>query len=92
MKNYQNFVKQLKKQGIFWSYDKNALLTDETVIEHTLLYADVPFLDDLFIFFEKSVIQDVWEKRIVPDVRYPSLNNYLAIIYFKIRVCFGIRN
>ena len=85
MKNYQNFVKELQELGIFWSYNKNAQLSDEIVIEHTLLYADIPFLNDLFVFFDKKNIQEVWEKRILTDLRYPKLNYFLAVIYFEIK-------
>ena len=85
MKNYQDFVKELQVQGIFWSYDKNTVLPDEIVIEHTLLYADIPFLNDLFVFFDKQIIQNVWEKRILTDLRYPQLNYFLAVLYFEIK-------
>ncbi len=85
MKNCKDFVKELQEQGIFWSYDKNKLLPDEIVIEHTLLYADMPFLNDLFVFFDKKTIQNVWEKRILTDLRYPQLNYFLAVFYFEIK-------
>ena len=85
MKNYQDFVAELQETGIFWSYNKNMPLPDEIVIEYTLLYADIPFLNDLFVFFDKKIIQNVWEKRVLTDLRYAKLNYFLAVIYFEIK-------
>jgi hypothetical protein len=36
---------ELKNSGIFWSYNKDAeFLSDKLLVEHTLVWADVPKL------------------------------------------------
>ena len=37
----KQFYNRLKKQNIFWSYDSSTILSDEIIIEQTLIYADV---------------------------------------------------
>ena len=46
-----DFFLKLKKQNIFWSYDVSAILSDEVIIEQTLIYADVDDIQNLFLFF-----------------------------------------
>ena len=77
---------KLKNEGIFWSYDKSAeYLSDNLLIEHTLVWADVPDIIQLFKIFDFELIKDVWNRKIVPDERYFKLNVYLAFIYFSIK-------
>ncbi len=76
---------ELKNSGIFWSYNKDAeYLSDKLLVEHTLVWADVPEIIQLFKIFDFEFIKDVWERKIVPDERYFKLNVYLAFVFFNI--------
>lgn len=81
----KDFISKLRKQNIFWSYDKASVLSDELIIEQTLIYADVVDIQNLFLIFQFSKIKNVWEQKIVPDMRYLKLNYYLGKIFFNIR-------
>lgn len=80
----KQFFLKLKKQNIFWSYDTSSILTDEIIIEQTLIYADVADIQNLFSIFKLAEIKKVWEQKIVPDSRYRKLNYYLGKIFFNI--------
>ncbi len=85
MTKYELYDK-LKKEGIFWSYDNENIeyIGDKLLIEHTLIWADVPDILNLFKVFTKEEIIDVWNRKIVPDERYFKLNIYLGYIYFDL--------
>lgn len=77
--------RKLADEGIFWSYDKKLdYIGDDLLIEHTLLYAEVSEIKDLFKIFDFAKIKDVWERKVVPDERHYGLNYYLALIWFDI--------
>ena len=82
--NKTTFIEHLAAQQLFWSYDKNQLaqLPDELVIEHVLLYADVDDLKTLFQLFERAVIRQILEERLVPHQRYHQINCYLGTFFF----------
>lgn len=77
---------KLKVEGAFWSYNWRNIeyIGDNLLIEHTLVWGDVPDIVQLFKIFEFEKITDVWNRRIVPDERYYKLNVYLAYIFFDI--------
>ena len=82
----EELYRKLKNSGIFWSYDKDAeYLGDNLLVEHTLIWADVPDIMQLFKIFDFEFIKDVWERKIAPDERYFKLNVYLAFIFFNIQ-------
>ncbi len=80
-----DFFLKLKKQNIFWSYDLSAILSDEVIIEKTLIYADVDDIQNLFLFFKFTQIKKIWEQNIVTDLRHYKLNYYLGKMFFNIR-------
>lgn len=82
----QELYDNLKTQGIFWSYDveKIEYIGDNLLIEHTLIWGDVPDILNLFKVFTKEEIIDVWNRKIVPDERYFKLNIYLGYIFFDL--------
>lgn len=75
---------KLKKQNIFWSYDTSSVLSDSIIIEQTLIYADVEDIQALFSIYKLEEIKQVWDQKIVPDVRYFKLNYYLGKLFFNI--------
>ncbi len=76
---------KLKKQNIFWSYDTSSVLSDDIIIEQTLIYADTEDIKSLFSIYKLSEIKKVWNKKVVPDLRFRKLNYYLGKIFFNIR-------
>jgi hypothetical protein len=79
------FIQNLKDKNIFWSYDKKSRITDSIVIEHTLVYADVDDIQQLFKIYGYDEVREVWEKSVIPDARYYKLNYYLGLIFFEIK-------
>jgi hypothetical protein len=87
--------KQLKEQifsqllvyQAFWSYDvqKLADITDNLLIEKTLLYGDVEEILLLFRVFTIQEIREVWRNSVIPDERFYPRNYYLAKIFFNIK-------
>lgn len=75
---------KLKKQNIFWSYDTSSVLSDKVIIEQTLIYADVEDIQALFSIYKLEEIKQVWDQKIIPDVRYFKLNYYLGKLFFNI--------
>jgi len=72
---------------VIWSYDTAAAsdIPDSILIEHTLIYADVEEIKELFLIFNKEKIQKVWENKIIPDNRYLRINYYLGKFFFNIK-------
>jgi hypothetical protein len=71
------------KKAIFWSYseiprDKN------TLIEHTLKYADVAEIKKIIAEFGVETCIEVWHKTLLPDVKFRKLNFFLAKFIFNI--------
>jgi hypothetical protein len=81
-----SLIDYLSEHHFLWSYDPSSLhkLPDKILIEHTLLYADVPQLRYLFELFPKATIEQVWKETLLPVPEYRKLNYYLALIYFDI--------
>ncbi|MFO7658584.1 MAG: hypothetical protein R6W78_16110 [Bacteroidales bacterium] len=77
----------LIKEKVFWSYqvpDCN-IITDELLIENTLIHLDLEHLDLLFQIFSGRKIRQVWEDHILQqEPYYHSLNLFLAWYYFGI--------
>ncbi|RKY90317.1 MAG: hypothetical protein DRQ13_12775 [Ignavibacteriae bacterium] len=82
----KNLLKKLINENIFWSYDRAVPsdISDSILIEHTLIYADVKEIKELFLIFNIEKIKRVWESRIIPDNRFLRLNYYLGKFFFNI--------
>lgn len=78
-------IQNLKDKNIFWSYDKKSRIPDAIIIEHTLVYADVDDIRQLFKIYGYDKVREVWEMSVIPDARYYKLNYYLGLIFFKIK-------
>ena len=84
--NKTEFIRNLDKKGIFWSYDltKPEELPDSILTEQVLRWGDVPDIITLFELFDFNIIKQVWETSLIPDSRIFSHNYYLARVFFDI--------
>jgi hypothetical protein len=85
-----NLLHSLKKLNAFWSYDafkisKNTI-SDEMLIEKSLVHLDIPDLKKLFILFPYKKIYKVWKEQLcIQEPYYHELNTMLACLYFDIK-------
>ncbi len=81
------FATQLAQRGLLWSYDPSEVgnLPDSVLIEHGLIYGDVPDIKAIFEIFPKKIIKNTWKKVLLPNPNHRKLNYYLAIIFFHIK-------
>lgn len=84
----QKITDSLLKTGAFWSYDKTTLkaenISDNLLIENTLIYGDTAEIRLLFQVYSKSELLAVWTQRLLPDDRLKKLNYWLAVCVFDI--------
>lgn len=65
----QQLFRKLKKENCFWSYDSSKMKTisDESLIEHVLLYLDIEDINQLFPLFGYKKVKRVWLDRVAPQ-------------------------
>jgi len=85
----QNLFRKLKKENAFWSYNPKSVTlrncNDETLIYKTLVHLDIKEINQLFSLYDKSKVQEVWEKELcIQGDFYRRLNKFLAYCYFNI--------
>ena len=79
-------LSKLKQEHCFWSYNEDSIkdISDEILIEKTLLHLDLAEIDMLFQIYPYRTIKQVWLNHLVPQEEYLySLNRFLAWYYFK---------
>ena len=77
---------QLKQESCFWSYNEDSIrsISDDMLIEKTLLHLDLPEIDLLFKLYPFKQIKQVWLEHLVPQEEYLyTLNRFFAWYYFK---------
>ena len=77
---------QLKQESCFWSYNEDSIrsISDDMLIEKTLLYLDLPEIDLLFKIYPFKQIKQVWLEYLIPQEEYLyTLNRFFAWYYFK---------
>ena len=77
---------QLKQESCFWSYNEDSIrsISDDMLIEKTLLYLDLPEIDLLFKLYPFKQIKRVWLEYLIPQEEYLyTLNRFFAWYYFK---------
>ncbi len=82
-------IEKLKKENVFWPYEsgsvKNDDLSDDFLIEKTLIHLDISEINILFAILPKKEIRRVWEEKMLPQGEYLfNLNKFLAWFYFDI--------
>lgn len=73
----------------FWSYDKDSVrlnISDEDIIENTLIYLDIEDINILFRIYPLREIKKVWaETMAIQDNRYKDINRFIAGCYFGVK-------
>jgi len=85
----QALFRKLKKENAFWSYNPKTITLrncdDDTLIYKTLVHLDIKEINQLFSLYDKSKVQEVWEKELcIQGDFYRRLNKFLAYCYFNI--------
>lgn len=81
-------VELLKAQNGFWSYSPVDWqhIPDDMLIEKTLIYLDLPQIDQLIAAYGKNHVKRVFRERLVPQEEYLyTLNRFLAWYYFDVK-------
>ena len=82
----QTLLEKLKQEHCFWSYNESSIkeVSDDLLIEKTLLYLDLDEINLLFQLYPFKKIKQVWLERLVPQEEYLyTLNRFFAWYYFK---------
>ena len=77
--------RKLKEENHLWSYDVSKMISisDESLIEHVLLYLDINDINKLFSVFDYKKIKRVWLERVAPQgAMFRSINILYAWYYF----------
>ena len=84
-----NLLAKLKQEHCFWSYNEDTIsdISDDMLIEKTLLHLDLEEIDQLFQLYPYSRVKRVWLDHLVPQEEYLyTLNRFLAWYYFKAKL------
>jgi len=83
----EELVRELKKNRIFWSYRESdrSSISDNVLIEKILIHLDMDNINKLLLLFPKKKVKQVWDNKLVPDIRYRSMNLLYAYLYFNIK-------
>jgi len=76
---------KLKENNCLWSYDVSKMdsISDEALIEHVLMYLDIPDINQLFRLFGHKRVKRVWLDRVAPlGERFRVYNVLYAWYYF----------
>jgi hypothetical protein len=84
IKDKLSFAQNLHHRGLLWSYDAVHLdtLPESILIEHALIYGDIPDIKALFELFSFDFVKKTWKKIVLPNPNHRKLNYFLAIFYF----------
>ena len=85
----EKLFEKLKKEGLFWSYDKNIKYEDfneNIFIEHTLKYGDFEDIKKLLQLFGKRKVKKVWEKTMKNDNRFIKVNLLIARVFLGLDI------
>jgi len=81
----KSLFRKLKNENCFWSYDvlKMESISDESLIEHVLLYLDIDDINKLFPLFGYKKVKRVWLDRVAPQgAMFRPYNILYAWYYF----------
>ena len=84
-----NLLAKLKQEHCFWSYNEDTIsdISDDMLIEKTLLHLDLEEIDQLFQLYPYRKVKRVWLDHLVPQEEYLyTLNRFLAWYYFKAKL------
>ena len=77
----KQLFRKLKKENCFWSYDVSKMMSisDESLIEHVLLYLDIEDINQLFGY---KKVKRVWLDRVAPQGEMFRPYNILYAWYY----------
>lgn len=77
-------LRKLKEENCFWSYDVSKIdaISDESLIEHVLLYLDIADINKLFSLFGYKKVKRVWLERVAPQGEMFRQYNILYAWYY----------
>ena len=81
-------VDNLIMNKVFWSYSdiKADDISDDILIEKTLINLDIEDINKLFLIFPQVKIRNIWnEKVVIKDAQFHSMNLLFAHLYFNIK-------
>ena len=86
----KSLLQKLKNERVFWSYNPASItedtVTDDVLIEKTLIYLDIEDIDLLFLHYKPNYVKKVWREKMAFQGDYLfTLNRFLAWYYFKIK-------
>jgi len=84
----KQLIRELVRNRVFWSYRKPdpELISDDIIIEKTLVNLEIRDIEKLFNVFPKKKIRNIWhDKILINDLQFHSLNILLAYLYFGIK-------
>lgn len=82
----QELLAKLKQEHCFWSFNEDSIkdISDDMLIEKTLLHLDLDEINRLFLIYSFKKIKQVWLDYLVPQKEYLyTLNRFFAWYYFK---------
>jgi len=88
MKSQELLILKLVSKNRFWTFDlsKGAVISDDILIEKTLIYLDIDDINLLFELYPYKKIKQVWLERIaIQGAFFAQLNKLLAWMYFGIK-------
>lgn len=81
-------VSKLKASSAFWSYQEvdGSTLSDEDVIENTIVHLDMDEIEMLFSLYGKDAVKMVWKERLACQGEYfHDLNVLMAMYFFNVK-------
>ena len=84
----QELLAKLKQEHCFWSYTEDSIqdISDDMLIEKTLLHLDLDEINQLFRIYPLKKIKRVWLDCLVPQGEYLyMLNRFFAWYYFHVK-------
>jgi len=85
----EKLFEKLKKEGLFWSYDKNVKyenFNENIFIEHALKYGDFDDIKKLIELFGKRKVKKVWEKTMKNDTKFIKINLLIARVFLGLDI------
>ena len=84
----KQLLAKLKQEHCLWSYTEDTVsnISDDILIEKTLLHLDLEDIDQLFKIYSFHKVKGVWLDHLIPQEEYLyTLNRFFAWYYFKVK-------
>ena len=84
----KQLLAKLKQEHCLWSYTEDTVsnISDDILIEKTLLHLDLEDIDQLFKIYSFHKVKRVWLDHLIPQEEYLyTLNRFFALYYFNVK-------